>query len=69
MTVLNDLGKKCSFVSAAVKQSGWNWELQKPSTIAALSSLRTVTLFSETETGCSEGDRMYEAFSQSSVSR
>ncbi len=32
------LGKKCSFVSAAVEQSEGNWELQRPSTTAALSS-------------------------------
>ncbi len=31
---LSLLGKKCSFVSAAVKQSGGNWELQRPMTTA-----------------------------------
>ncbi len=33
-------GKKCSFVSAVVKLSGGNWELQRPLTIVALSSSR-----------------------------
>ncbi len=57
-------GKKCSFVSSAVKQSGGNWELQRPSTTAALSSShtedgkqsrsQTATLLNKTEAGCSE---------------
>ncbi len=71
---------KCSFVLAAAGQSRENWELQRPSTTTAPSSLHaedgkqseSQTLFSallnETEVGCSEEDRMCKAFSQISVS-
>ncbi len=34
------LGKMCTFVSVTVKQSGENRELQRPSTIAAVTSSR-----------------------------
>ncbi len=69
--------KKCSFVSATVKQSRGNRELQRQSTTAAFSLSRTedgkqsesptVTLLNKTEAGRSERDGMYEAFSQASV--
>ncbi len=60
-----------------MKQSGGNWERQRPLTIVALSSLRTEdgkqseswtnTLLNKKEAGCSERDRMSEALAQTSV--
>ncbi len=67
----------CSFVLAAVKQSGGDWEILRPLAIAALSSSRaengkqsesrTVTLLNKTEAGYSDRARMYEEFFQISV--
>ncbi len=62
------LGRKCSFVSAAVEQSGGKWELQRPSTTVTLPSpcadegkesgswTLLSTLLNKTEAGCSERD-------------